>query len=53
MSGSRGNSLFGSGGDDYGEGNGRDDHVEGNGGGGIYQDGKGEQQFDNGVLELA
>ncbi|OAY44881.1 transcription factor bHLH91 [Manihot esculenta] len=43
LSGSRGSSLFGGGGDD---------HVEGSGGGGLYQDGDGEQQFDNGVLEF-
>ncbi|KAJ9158647.1 hypothetical protein P3X46_024212 [Hevea brasiliensis] len=43
---SRGSSLF------AGEG---DDHVEGSGGGGeggLYQDGDGEQQFDNGVLDF-
>ncbi|KAJ9174589.1 hypothetical protein P3X46_013224 [Hevea brasiliensis] len=43
LSGSRDSSLFGGGGDD---------HVEGSGGGGLYQDGDGEQQFDNGVLEF-
>ncbi|EEF28027.1 transcription factor bHLH91 [Ricinus communis] len=46
LPGSMVNSLFGA-------GVGGDDHVEGSGdGGGIYQDGDGEQQFDNGVLDF-
>ncbi|OAY39902.1 transcription factor bHLH91 [Manihot esculenta] len=40
---SRGSSLFPGGGDD---------HVEGSGGGGLYQDGDVEHQFDNGVLDF-
>ncbi|KDP43626.1 hypothetical protein JCGZ_16913 [Jatropha curcas] len=43
LPGSRGSSLFGGVGDD---------HVEGSGGVNLYQEGDGEQQFDNGVLDF-